>query len=134
MEIVLENGGWFALWAKVESFITPEKLKQWGAMKYNGLTKNEVIHEVRMGAPQIGAAIQPVKAASGLDQTRYHNIRGGLRVPHIHYKNEIYLLDKKQWQEFCKPLLKEFQEKLSKASSVSFQQLLEISEALEGLG
>jgi hypothetical protein len=57
----------------------------------------------------------------------------GIRAPHIHHAGDIYVLNAKQWREFSKMAIKEFQEKLAKAEEVGFAQLMEISEVMEGL-
>lgn len=59
--------------------------------------------------------------------------RGGIRVPHLHWKGDIYVLDEKQWSAFSGKLVKEYQEKLAKVSTVSFDQLIELSEAIDTL-
>jgi len=60
-------------------------------------------------------------------------IRGGIRIPHLHYEGEIYLLSDSQWNTFSKRLINTFKEKLSKAKTVSFEQLMEISEAVSAI-
>jgi len=57
----------------------------------------------------------------------------GIRAPHIHHAGDIYILNAKQWREFSKMAVKDFQEKLANAGEVGFSQLMEISEAMEGL-
>ncbi|GEM_PF-346369 len=56
---------------------------------------------------------------------------GGLRSPHIHFRGEVYLLNDKEWQRFCKPIVSEIMHKLEKAESIGFgfESLLELSEA-----
>lgn len=56
---------------------------------------------------------------------------GGIRIPHLHFKGDIYLLNEKQWAEFSGKVVKDFQAKLSKANTVSFEQVIEISEAMD---
>jgi hypothetical protein len=55
---------------------------------------------------------------------------GGMRVPHLHYGGELYLLDQEQWKAFSGGIVKEFSKKLAAANSVNFGQLMEISEAV----
>ncbi len=59
---------------------------------------------------------------------------GGIRGAHLHFKGDAYLLDEKQWGEFSQTILKNIQERLSGAKSVSFEQLMEASEATNSLG
>jgi hypothetical protein len=58
---------------------------------------------------------------------------GGLRFPHLHLRGEVFRLEPAQWQEFSRGIITKFQEKLGRAKSVSFEQLLEFSEATAGL-
>ncbi|MFY9943457.1 MAG: hypothetical protein WAK57_14870 [Desulfobacterales bacterium] len=58
---------------------------------------------------------------------------GGIRIPHLHFKKELYLLDREQWKEFTGNTIKGFREKLEHAHDVTFEQLMEISEAVSTL-
>ena len=62
---------------------------------------------------------------------RIPSFPGGIRLPHLHFKDEIYLLDEHQWKEFSGRVLKEFQVKMSKVNAVNFEQVMEMSEALD---
>lgn len=57
----------------------------------------------------------------------------GFRAPHLHYGGDIYVLTEKQWSDFSRTAIKNFQEKLAGAESVKFAELMEIAEAMEGL-
>lgn len=61
------------------------------------------------------------------------NIRGGLKIPHLHFEDKIYLLNDQQWKEFSGKVIQQVQDKLSKAQTVSFEQLMEVSEAVSVL-
>ncbi len=58
---------------------------------------------------------------------------GGIKVPHLHYNGEIYLLNKKQWTEFSGEIIKDFSKKLSEAKTVNFGQLMGLSEAMNDI-
>lgn len=58
---------------------------------------------------------------------------GGLRIPHFHFEKDVYLLNEEQWKDFSGNIIREFQNKLAKVNNVSFDQFLEISEAIESL-
>ena len=58
---------------------------------------------------------------------------GGMRIPHVHLKEEIYLLKDRQWREFTKEIVSVFQERLAQANNVSFEQVMKLSEAIESL-
>jgi len=63
-----------------------------------------------------------------------HLINGGIRGPHLHHKGNVYLLNERQWGNFSQTIMKNIQEKLSRAKSVNFEQLMEISEATGNIG
>jgi len=65
---------------------------------------------------------------------RLPNIRGGIKGPHLHFKEKIYLLDEKKWNEFSKIIIKDIKGRLDKVQTISFQQALELSEAMEESG
>lgn len=65
---------------------------------------------------------------------RPRSIAGGIRIPHLHFREDIYLLDEKQWRDFSSKVVKDFQAKLAKVNTVSFEQVMEISEAVDSLG
>ncbi len=59
---------------------------------------------------------------------------GGLRIPHLHYGADIYLLDRAQWKEFSATVLREAVDRIAKAKEISFEQTLELTEAVNTLG
>ncbi|GAB4535660.1 MAG: hypothetical protein Fur0020_03140 [Thermodesulfovibrionia bacterium] len=61
-------------------------------------------------------------------------IPGGIRIPHLHFRGDVYILNESQWKEFAGKVVKDFQAKLSKVNTVSFEQVMEISEAVDSLG
>lgn len=65
-----------------------------------------------------------------LDIDRITGIRGGRKIPHLHYKGDLYILDSIQWKEFSSKIVKEFSEKLEHANTVSFNKLVELAEAI----
>ena len=58
---------------------------------------------------------------------------GGLKIPHIHFKGDIYELDKAQWADFSRAAVNRIQERISRAGEVRFDELLDLSSALEGI-
>lgn len=58
---------------------------------------------------------------------------GGMKGPHLHYGGEIYILSDKQWQDFSAQVLGKLKEKLNSAQKVTFNQLMEVSDAVESL-
>jgi hypothetical protein len=57
-------------------------------------------------------------------------VDGGMRVPHLHYNGDIYVLTKEQWKQFSGQILKGFSKKLADTSTVSFEQLMELSDTM----
>jgi hypothetical protein len=116
------------IWAKALTVIQEAKLKELvkATVVFQGTTPNEALY-----AAGGAMATADVKATATQAKRWAIDIRGGLKIAHIHFKDEIYLLNEKQWQAFCQPLMKEFQAKLAKASAVTFDQLSEINQALE---
>jgi hypothetical protein len=78
--------------------------------------------------------LTPVAAAQLRGAEReWHSPWGGMRMPHLHLEGDLYLLNTEQWQRFSGALLKSVREKLAVAKTVSFDQAMEISEAVEAL-
>jgi len=59
---------------------------------------------------------------------------GGIKIPHFHYKGDLFVLTDKQWKEFSADIVKGFQSKLARANTVNFEQVIEISEVIDGIG
>jgi len=57
-------------------------------------------------------------------------IRGGRRVPHLHYKGDLYLLKAKQWREFSGAVVKDLSKRLATSRQVNFNELLDISDSV----
>lgn len=57
-------------------------------------------------------------------------IAGGRRVPHLHYKGDLYLLSSAQWREFSGKVVKDMSKRLSDAKQVNLTELLEVSDAV----
>lgn len=59
---------------------------------------------------------------------------GGLRMPHLHLADRVYQLDQAQWKAFSGEVVKNLQERLARAGSVGLDDLIQVSDAMEGLG
>ncbi len=55
---------------------------------------------------------------------------GGIRAAHVHYGPDVYLLNQKQWNSFTKQVMKDVQNRISKTEQVSFEEALQITEAV----
>jgi len=69
-------------------------------------------------------------ASSPMERIWWH---GGMRGPHLHYKNNIYILTDKQWNEFTRPILKTFAEKLATTRSIGFRDMTDIAGMMNGI-
>ena len=69
-------------------------------------------------------------SSSPIERIWWH---GGMRGPHLHYKNNIYVLSDKQWNEFTRPILKSFAEKLAATRSVGFRDMTDIAGMMNGI-
>jgi hypothetical protein len=107
----------------VEGFIKEQKLKPVDPKFL--VTKLEVLT----------AEPQAVASATATAKARLNpiDIRGGIRIAHLHFQNNVYLLDAAQWKAFSGKVLEQFSAKLSKASTVSFDQLLDLSDAVDSI-
>ena len=55
---------------------------------------------------------------------------GGIRVPHLHFEDQLFMLSAAQWKVFSAGIVKDFSKKLAEANAVSFGQLMDLSEAV----
>ncbi len=119
-EIVLKNGGKIAFWAKnakvVNKYINAHKLEEFSN------------HHL-----SIGKVLKEANLSKKVQENRKELKNGGMRVPHLHYDGKIFLLDEQQWKEFSKTIIDEFQQKLAKANSINYEQLMELSGAMESI-
>lgn len=53
---------------------------------------------------------------------------GGLRQPHVHFRTDIYILNRKQWQDFSSQVMKDLRTNLEQANTVGFEKLVEMEE------
>ena len=58
---------------------------------------------------------------------------GGMKMPHLHYKGEIFALNSAQWAEFSKTAVTSLADKLGKAQNVTFENLMDVSRAIAGI-
>lgn len=55
---------------------------------------------------------------------------GGIRIPHFHYGADVYLVERKQWDEFSNRVVKDLHDRLGQAREISFEQTLALNEAI----
>jgi hypothetical protein len=73
------------------------------------------------------AAAKSVKAFIDL------GIRGGIRVPHLHFDSKIYLLNNEQWAKFSGSIIADAKAKLAKVKEVSLQQAVALGSLTQEL-
>jgi hypothetical protein len=56
-------------------------------------------------------------------------IDGGMKVPHFHYRGDVYLLKPKQWREFSGAVVDDLRKRLADADQGSFDELLDLTNA-----
>ncbi len=122
------HGGRMAFWIQnirsVEEFIRKNSLNRAPAEHLPG--------PMMFGGPVMMAAEMEKKSPTTIPIPI--PFPGGIRVAHLHYKGDVYLLTQEQWKEFSGGIVKGFQDRLSKVSSIGFEQAMEVSEAIAGLG
>ncbi len=118
----LINGGWPGPWViyedRVKKFIEVNKLKP---ISNESLQARELEGKSNI---EVKSQVNPIYIIDP---------RGGMRNPHLHYRGKIYLLDSKQWNKFSGELVREFSKKLAEANSVTFEQLVELSDTTAGI-
>ena len=55
---------------------------------------------------------------------------GGLRIPHIHFKGDVYMVNAEQWKVATTEILKDFQAKLNSAHTVGFEQMMDLTDVM----
>ena len=55
---------------------------------------------------------------------------GGMKAAHLHYRDNIYILQSEQWAKFTAPILEKFKAKLEAVKTVNFRTTMNIGKAL----
>jgi len=84
-------------------------------------------------AASFGTMSIPEEGESRSLALRKPHFPGGIRVPHLHFRDDLFLLNEEQWKEFSGQMVRDFQKKLSSVKSVNFEQFIEVSEAINSL-
>lgn len=56
---------------------------------------------------------------------------GGMRSPHLHFRGAVYALNEQQWRAFSGGVVKDLNERLAKASVLSFDQMRDVAEGID---
>jgi len=120
---------WLSQRPMIENFIRSHQLKPLEVEAYPYVPTNAL--EVAEVAPQ---AANVRVAAPELKLRWPKPFPGGLRIPHLHFGPDIYLMTGAQWTEFSSTVLRDVQERIAKAKEITFAQTLELTEAANTLG
>lgn len=124
--LILKNGGRFDFWIThveiVRVFIEKQKLQpisqerigqQVSARSFKAGDKKAIVPEYYIPWP--------------------FPFPGGIKVPHLHFGDDIYYLNNKQWREFSGTALKSLQDKFKNIGSVGYDGLMNLADAIEPL-
>lgn len=120
--LVLKNGGRWDFWVSQLAVVG-----RYVDAHAKELTKVQVAHQ----SPIAVAAETGTRAAGR--PIIWDPTRGGMRMPHLHYAGEIFILNEGQWAEFSKSAVSALTEKMGKAQKVTFESVMELSEAMAGI-
>jgi len=119
------DGGMKQLWVQnleiTQSFIKEYKLKS--------VSRKTLGTEVFQLSP--GMMSGGLKEASL--KFRWPPFPGGIRIPHLHFKGELYLLTEEQWKSYTTTVMEGFKAKLDKVNTINFNQMLNLSDAIDSL-
>ncbi len=116
------HGGPWEIWVKeldfIENFIKEHDLKRLN----RGAVYDDPVPVVEMFDQQVSAAARKTKV-----RWKYPPIPGGIRIPHLHFRKDVFLVEPEQWRVFSRQVVSNIAEQIMKAENVEFQQLKELS-------
>ncbi|MEA3292206.1 MAG: hypothetical protein U9Q71_07905 [Pseudomonadota bacterium] len=128
-------GGKWDVWANqvatVERFVRDNKLEPLDRES----RAPYVIQHGAVALPNVAINSSTVRAAQervSIEDVweKFVGIRGGMIVPHLHFRGDIYMLNDEQWKAFSGEMLGTIRAKLEKVNAVSFDDLMELSDAI----
>ena len=145
-ELNLKNGGNLIYWLKnaafVNEFLAKYNREATAAAKITALTP-ELQQNFTLGFSVVTPDMQPaasntveVKMANSIKKEKalaYKWWHGGIRSPHLHSDNKIYLLTQAQWSTFVDSAMKNLGKQLASAKNVSFDSFKNVSESVEAI-
>jgi hypothetical protein len=60
-------------------------------------------------------------------------IRGGIRTPHLHFNDKIYMLTKEQWTKLSAKIITDCKTKLSAVKEIGFEEGLLLEDMIQSL-
>jgi len=80
-----------------------------------------------------GETTEVEEGAAAMDIKYILDIRGGRRVPHLHYRGNLYLLNQDAWRDFSGRIVTEFSERLAASQSVPFESFMDLTDTMDRL-
>lgn len=147
MVLELKNGGRNELWARMEmpigKFLAHNSINAVNAKTIDQMAGGIIIEGMRQGVPVafdriLGTNVPSLTTAKSTKTKTLARLwpfpfPGGIRGAHIHYQGEVYLLNETLWKKFSAEVVKDVQDRISRANVVSFEQLMNIDEATASL-
>lgn len=122
--LILKNGGRWDFWMSQVAVVG----------RYVDAHAKELTRaHMAVQGPVAQAAEPAARAATAARAVIWDPTRGGMRMPHLHYAGEIYILNENQWADFSKSAMSALAEKLGKAQRVTFENVMQVSEAMAGM-
>jgi hypothetical protein len=115
--LYLKNGGRWEFWVSQVDIVE----------RYVKSVGKELI---QIHVAETNVSRQEPKAAAAGKVILWDPTRGGMRMPHLHYAGEIYILSEGQWADFGKTAMKALVEKMGKMQKITFENVMQVSEAL----
>ena len=105
----------------------PSYTLPWGRLGYRpGFLSKDILAETIQGL-----SAEKMELPAGL---KPGNIRGGIKVAHVHVGDNLYMLNDEQWKKLSAQIVQRSQEKLAKVQKpVSFEQAAALANAVEQL-
>lgn len=117
------DGGDFVIWVAQAKMIG-QLIKEW---KINPVPREHLpYHRYTMMSQPVTK--HEAEAEERLTPIIPRPFPGGLKIAHFHYKGEIYLLNKEQWQEFTSLAIGMVKDKIQNAKTVNYKPLMELTE------
>jgi len=120
--------------------IPPEILINYGSLIQEIIKVNKLIPVSKIEAVKTRVMVdaQPIATRSANQTTTAMSLNtgidwwwkyGGMKVPHLHFGDDAYILNEAQWQTFTTGVMKDVTRKLTKAKNISFDQLVHVADA-----
>ena len=96
--------------------IFPGKVLHW----FNSKMVGEIITSMKLTPMRIQAI--PMEEKTAGPKVTLELINGGMKALHLHYENQIYLVNEKQWAEISTRIVADVKAKLTDVHQVGFEE------------